>query len=253
MNPRLDEIENFSIRLQPIEVYNAKEVDRKLSRPFIKSSAIVCDVGGHLGFDALAFAELSSCCILVDTNFRAVKGAKINASKFRLDMKMGFVRGSATDLPFRDEVFDVVTSFSVLDHVPNKHSHRQAIKEMSRVTRKFGYVVVTVPNKLCVIKPFFRKIIQLMGNPFLEKHFTPKELRKAMIFAQLRPLIFDSKYPTKLSHYMLRFFLPKFVTLFPKPFLSAFLRICEKVFRHLDKSNFKYLAPRMGYTSQKTL
>lgn len=254
MNPvRSEEIANFATKLglESIEVYSGKEVDRKLSLPLIKPSTVVCDIGGRIGVDAIPFAALSSCSILVDLNSASLKRAKSAASKVKLDQKMAFVAGSATDLPFRDEVFDVTTSFSVLDHVPNKHSHRQAIKEMSRTTRDFGYVVVTVPNKFFVIKPFFRRIAQLMGNPFVEKHFTPKEIRKAMILAQLTPVIFDSNYPTKLSPALLTGRLP--VTVFPKHFFSSFLRICEIVLSYLNNSSFKSLGLRMGYVGQKTL
>jgi ubiquinone/menaquinone biosynthesis C-methylase UbiE len=53
--------------------------------------------------------------------------------------------GSATDLPFDDDTFDVVCSFKVLAHVP---AIETAIREMLRVTRPGGYVLAELYNPL---------------------------------------------------------------------------------------------------------
>lgn len=50
---------------------------------------------------------------------------------------------SAETLPFRDGVFDLVFSFFVLEHVPNRDA---ALQEMRRVLRPGGRVVAFVPN-----------------------------------------------------------------------------------------------------------
>lgn len=234
----------------PSDYYAVKVVDRRLSRPLIKPSFIVCDVGGGWGIDALPFARLSSFSILLEINRSQLKRGKILATMLGLESRTAFIRGSATDLPFKNEVFDLVSSFSVLDHIPGKDSHHKAIKEMSRATRNFGYVVVTVPNKLFVIGTVTRKIIQLMGNPFLEKHFTPREIRETMISAGLTPLFFDAKYPTKIGDLILNFHLPNFVMKIPDVLLLPFVHFCEKVFGWLEGS-FKMLGARMGYACQK--
>lgn len=51
--------------------------------------------------------------------------------------------GSATELPFDDESFDVVCSFKVLAHVPEIE---RAFVEMLRVTRPGGYVLAELYN-----------------------------------------------------------------------------------------------------------
>jgi SAM-dependent methyltransferase len=50
---------------------------------------------------------------------------------------------SAEVLPFRDATFDVVFSFFVLEHVPNRGA---ALEEMRRVLRRGGRIVAFVPN-----------------------------------------------------------------------------------------------------------
>ncbi len=52
--------------------------------------------------------------------------------------------GSLTDIPYSDETFDVVYTCEALEHAIDIES---AIREMSRVTRKEGYIVVIDKNK----------------------------------------------------------------------------------------------------------
>jgi len=50
--------------------------------------------------------------------------------------------GSATDLPFADRSFDLVTSFDVLVQIPGEGSDEQAMREMWRVLRPEGIAFV---------------------------------------------------------------------------------------------------------------
>src|SRR5262245_6262039 len=51
-------------------------------------------------------------------------------------------RASATDLPFADESFDLVTSFDVLVQIPGRGADRQAMREMFRVLKPGGIAFV---------------------------------------------------------------------------------------------------------------
>jgi ubiquinone/menaquinone biosynthesis C-methylase UbiE len=53
------------------------------------------------------------------------------------------VLGSATELPFDAETFDVTCSFKVLAHIPDVHG---VLSEMARVTRPGGYVLAEFYN-----------------------------------------------------------------------------------------------------------
>lgn len=55
------------------------------------------------------------------------------------------IQGSATELPFPDNSFDLVTCLEVLEHVPDWHA---VMKELIRVSRKT--VLVTVPYRQAV-------------------------------------------------------------------------------------------------------
>ena len=53
--------------------------------------------------------------------------------------------GSVLDIPSDDEQFDIVISTEVIEHTPDP---RRAIREMHRVLKKNGILVLTVPNKI---------------------------------------------------------------------------------------------------------
>ena len=52
------------------------------------------------------------------------------------------VQASATDLPFADAAFDLVTSFDVLVQIPGEGADEQAMREMQRVLRPSGLAFV---------------------------------------------------------------------------------------------------------------
>jgi len=54
----------------------------------------------------------------------------------------GSTCGDASELPFRDDSFDLVVCMHVLEHV---HEEKQAISELARVTRRGGTTIVQVP------------------------------------------------------------------------------------------------------------
>jgi SAM-dependent methyltransferase len=53
-------------------------------------------------------------------------------------------QASATDLPFADEVFDLITSFDVLVQIPGEGADFRAMLEMNRVLRPGGVALVRV-------------------------------------------------------------------------------------------------------------
>ncbi len=68
----------------------------------------------------------------------------------KLTPKCTFKVASASKLPFKDNSFDVVLSTEVIEHVDNQ---KDALKELARVVKKGGILVITTPNKL--FKPLF--------------------------------------------------------------------------------------------------
>jgi ubiquinone/menaquinone biosynthesis C-methylase UbiE len=69
----------------------------------------------------------------------------VEIARLLVDEKTQIHQGSAEDMLFHSNQFDVVTSFQVLEHVKNPEV---AIREMFRVVKAGGLVYGEVPNKL---------------------------------------------------------------------------------------------------------
>lgn len=54
-----------------------------------------------------------------------------------------FIKADAEHLPFKPEAFDIVTACEVLEHLYDMDT---AINEIKRVTKKDGYIIITIPN-----------------------------------------------------------------------------------------------------------
>lgn len=88
-----------------------------------------------------------------------VVGVDISPGMLRLAMDRGLevVQGDATALPFDDGEFDLVYSFKVLAHVQDID---QALREMVRVTRSGGHLVLEFYNRMSL-----RYLAKRLGGP----------------------------------------------------------------------------------------
>jgi len=232
--------------------YQVKEVDRRLSYPIVQESSVICDVGGAQGIDSFAFAEKGAFVINLDTNGHGLKFSNKKAHELGLDSNLNFIKASATALPFKDEAFDLITCFSVLDHLPNKRSAYAAIIEFSRVVQKRGHVAITLPNYLFLIGTVSMKVKSLTDpKAFFEQRFSPKELFYAMYNCKLLPIVLDSEFPKTADPEILVTHFPK---LFKKmPGAMALLSVGATLLDKFSKLNItKLLGARMGYLAIKT-
>ncbi len=232
--------------------YEVKEVDRRLSYSLVRESSLVCDVGGAKGVDSFAFAEKGAFVINLDINGHALKFSNKHAHELGLDSNLSFIKASATALPFRDETFELITCFSMLDHLPNKRSAYNAIIEFSRVARRQCHVAITVPNYLFFIGTVSMRVKNLTEpEAFFEQRFSPKELFYAMSKCRLMPIVFDSEVPKTAAPGILVSHFPR---LFRKmPGMMVLLSIGVRILDKLSKLNMaKLLGARMGYLAVKT-
>lgn len=79
------------------------------------------------------------------------------------------IRGDALVLPFKDNVFDVVTATAIIEHVSDPI---QLVHETFRILRKNGIIVITTPH------PFWERIATHIGHLNEEEHNELITLRK---------------------------------------------------------------------------
>jgi len=65
--------------------------------------------------------------------------------------------GDLMKLPYRDQVFDLIFCLDTLEHIKND---RIAISEISRILKKKGFVVITVPHR----KKYFTTQDEIIGH-----------------------------------------------------------------------------------------
>ena len=229
--------------------YEIKDVDRRISYSFAKKSSLVCDVGGAQGVDSFVFAEKGAFAVNIDINGYALKLGNKHAHERGLNSQLSFVKASATNLPFRNDIFDLITCFSTLDHLPSKISAYKAINEFSRVTHRLGHVAITVPNYLFLIGTVSMKVKNLTEpEAFFEQRFAPKELFYALSRCGLMPIVVDSEFPKTAAPEILIFHFPK---IFRKmPGMMALLSFGMRIFDIVSKIHIaKLFGARMGYLS----
>jgi len=157
----------------------------------------VLNVGTFFPIDEIYFASRVKEFYSIDIAPEIIRVANQIADKeihpnFRDKIKIQVA--DATNLPFEDNYFDVSFSFSTLEHIPEKEKRDKAFTELIRVTKKGGYVIITVPNKLNVGKYLRSLIMQKKGtSPFgYEHHYTPNQLKKIFLKNGVKPLFFCS-------------------------------------------------------------
>lgn len=113
----------------------------RFAKKIIAQNDYVLDIGCGDGFLTNKLAHISQKAVGIDLSSSGLKFAK---SKITSNNVM-LVLGSAESLPFKDDFFDVVTLFEVIEHVPVNRVNNVA-EELFRVLKKGGKVILTTPN-----------------------------------------------------------------------------------------------------------
>ncbi|NQU98775.1 methyltransferase domain-containing protein [Candidatus Woesearchaeota archaeon] len=92
--------------------------------------------------------------------------------------KTKFFRSDIEKLPFKDNYFNVIISNSTLDHFP-KYKMIKALKEMKRVLKPKGKLILTLDNKENKKYYFFYQIRKLFSKPYYqERCYSVKEVQE---------------------------------------------------------------------------
>ncbi len=74
--------------------------------------------------------------------------------------KYNFITADGIDLPFKNETFDSVVSFDVIEHI---NDDKKVLIECRRVTKKNGLIILGTPNRLRLS----HKIRQFLGRKII--------------------------------------------------------------------------------------
>lgn len=124
----------------------------------------VLDVGCNTGYGTILLADVGRRVVGVDVSARAIQAAREAAP----DGRPEFLAIDGLSLPFADASFDLVTSFQVIEHVREPTPY---LREIARVLRPGGTVVLTTPNAATRLDPGMPP-----WNPFHVREYLAGEL-----------------------------------------------------------------------------
>ncbi len=133
-------------------------------------------------------------------------------------MRLNFILGSIANIPYDSESFDYIFIHDVLHHVDEKNQskkkHIDSLKELRRVCKKGGYIIIIEANRY---NPLFYPHMVLMKshNHLRQSYFTDivndvfKKYSVSFRFfeAHLYPKTFFTLF--KIYEYIMEHFLPK--------------------------------------------
>jgi SAM-dependent methyltransferase len=139
------------------------------------------DVGCNWGRWCVAAHRKGYAPIGLDPDLGPVFAARRVCKALSVDAS--FVVGDARFLPFSENAFDIVFSYSVLQHF-SKPDAREALAEVARVLARDGTSLIQMPNAFGVrsLSHLIRRGFSA-GQEFDVRYWTPRELRKT--FSQL--------------------------------------------------------------------
>lgn len=138
--------------------------------PENKNSGRILDVGCGCGEYMLNLKKLEWQVYGVDSNKKAVINAKTN---YGLDVFCGEVLNSS----FPDNFFDAVTMHAVLEHISEPID---ALKEVHRILKERGELIISVPNIWNWERTFFGKFWWAWDIPRHLWHFSPTSLKRLL-------------------------------------------------------------------------
>jgi len=157
----------------------------------------VLNVGCSEPIDEMFWVRKVKEWVAVDYSPKSIQMAKKiveNELSEKLARKIRFQIADATNLPFKNESFDIAVAFSTIEHIPDEKDREKAIKEMVRITNKGGYLVITVPNKYSLFYFEHRRLMKSGRSDYGFAYlFTRRELKKMLLNCGLVPLKFLSE------------------------------------------------------------
>jgi SAM-dependent methyltransferase len=199
----------------------------------------VLNVGCFFPIDEIRYAHRIKTWTATDlgeTTIRIAEEAARRHLPSELFERLRFLAADGRSLPFKDESFDVVVSFSTVDHIVEHDDRQQFVTEMARVARRGGRVVLTAPNRWC--RGYARRARLSDGQAapdFFEYCFSPLELKQMLRRAGLEPVKFTSTSEVPV--------------LSPR---AVFPRLRVKPFLLFYNSVAKYFGVRMGFLALKS-
>lgn len=149
----------------------------------------VLDVGGFDGYWLSQQPSKAKTCLDISPR------AKYNS--------VNYVKADALILPFANNTYDLVFSFDVLEHVPDD---KLFVKELYRVTKPGGQIIISTPNKnITIFPPFLTNWVSRKWGHYRTKGYSKAELVDLMPNSNHIEFIYLREAAYRFLYLLLRF------------------------------------------------
>ncbi len=150
----------------------------------------ICDLGARQGWFTNIFRELKfKKIIAIDIDKEALQINDAN-EKYLLNLEQ--------NLPFNDNIFEYIYAAEVIEHLENR---KEFLKEIYRILKPSGKLMITTPNKNSIIAFFDRVIGRFIvngkwnGHDYSHKHvYSFYEIKDLLIDAGFKIIANESFY-----------------------------------------------------------
>lgn len=149
--------------------------DDLLARESLAGKTLL-DAGCGTGWFAQRAAAQGAHVLALDVGIRLLG---ITREKCRAKL----VAGDVCRLPLVDDTVDIVVCSECIEHT---HDPMKALREMCRVLKPGGTLVVTVPNKVWRLSASFAEVFKLRPYEGLENWVSWRELRRTLRDQEMR-------------------------------------------------------------------
>ena len=133
------------------------------------NARLALDIGCGTGYGTAELSRYALRAVGIDISSEAVR----YASDHYRNANLTFASASATQLPFPDQSFDLITAFEIIEHLSD---WTRLLTEAARLLRPGGVFLVSTPNKL-----YYGESRGTEGpNPFHQHEFEYEEFQSAL-------------------------------------------------------------------------
>ena len=155
----------------------------------LKKGTRVLDLGCGAGFASIQLLQRGYQVTGVDLSEKMLDLARKNCSDTGVG-NITFQRGNAEQLDLEDASYDAVIALGVIEYTA---SDGRVLREMNRLLKPGGYLILSVPNRFCLYNiniPFncmvnFNQLVRWIKKSSLKKGFPPR-INRAYIPPRLR-------------------------------------------------------------------
>lgn len=220
----------------------------------------ILDIGANYGEITKALVRRNEVTG-IDTDKKALDYAKMSCPEAK------FIRTSAAGLPFGKNSFDIVICLSVLEHIKKD---QKVLKEISRVLKKKGELVLTIPSQnFRLITPRIGKCIKIVNTLFksgfpssdseyvhfglegighVRRGYTIPNIQKMLIKEKLK-IVFSKSYwhfPSRIGYLILTPLLKQgLLNSSPAKFIFRIFYFFDKFFKD-DRGDILIIARKTG-------